>query len=309
MAFATTGNDPILSPEQVQNILTVPVQAASIFLSLPGLRIIDSHGPVRVPLLTGSDEPSWHGENELIDEVEATFDEVLLLSPAIKSIKSLSRYSNELARQSVADAISAIQTRMVNDVAGKIDQTFFTGDGDITGGVRTEPLGVLNYADVQEIENVGAPTLDVLHDAEGLALGAEVDPSKLVWIMHSRDFTNLRKLKDNGGRYQLQPDPTEAGKYTLLGHRVFVTNKLPTNLGTGTDESNIVLMDPSKIAVARDMAPTLTVLNETFGDYDQGALRVVCRYDAAVLDPDGVVILRGVTPPAPAVDPEPTQEG
>ncbi len=126
-------------PEQVQNILTVPVQAASIFLSLPGLRIIDSSGPVRVPLLTGSDEPSWHGENELISEVEATFDEVLLLNPAIKSIKSLNRYSNELGRQSVTDAIGAIQERMVLDVAGKVDTTFFTGNGAIVGGERTQP--------------------------------------------------------------------------------------------------------------------------------------------------------------------------
>lgn len=298
MALSTTGNGPILSPEQVTNILVVPVQKKSIFLSLPGLRIIDSHGPVRVPLLTGSDDPSWHGENEKIDEVETTFDEVWLLEPSIKSIKSLNRYSNELARQSVADAISAIQQRMVNDVAGKIDTTFFTGDGAAVAGQRTEPLGLLHYADVQEMTAVGAPSIDDLHDAEGLALGAEVDPAALVWVMNSRDFVNLRKLKDNGGRYLIQPDVTESGRYQLLGHPVFVTNRLPSDLGTGTNESNIVLMDPSKIAVARDLAPSLTVLPELYGDHDQGAIRVVCRYDAAVLDPDGVVILRGVTAPA-----------
>ncbi|MEZ5151674.1 phage major capsid protein [Rhodococcus zopfii] len=299
MALATTGNGPILSPEQVQNILTVPVQAASIFLSLPGLRIIDSSGPVRVPLLTGSDEPSWHGENELINEVEATFDEVLLLNPAIKSIKSLNRYSNELGRQSVTDAISAIQERMVLDVAGKVDRTFFVGDGAIVGGERTQPLGVLNYAGVQDMAAVGVPTLDDLHDAEGLILAANQDPSKVVWVMAPRTFTAFRKLKDGAGRYQMQPDPTEAGRYQLLGHPVYVTPKIPVNLGAGTDESAIVLMNPEKIAVARDLSPTLTVLRETFGDYDQGALRVVCRYDAAVLDPDGVVILRGVKAPTP----------
>ncbi|APE08617.1 capsid protein [Rhodococcus sp. 2G] len=296
MALSTAGNGPILSPEQVAGILTVPLQKASIFLSL-GVRIIESHGPVRVPLLTGSDEPSWHGENEKIDEVEVDFGEVLLLSPNIKSIKSLNRYSNELARQSVADAITAVQQRMVADVAGKIDTTFFTGDGAVVSGQRTEPLGLLNYTGVQEMTAVGAPTIDDLHDAEGLALGAEVDPAALVWVMNSRDFVNLRKLKDNGGRYLIQPDVTESGRYQLLGHRVFVTNRLPADLGTGTNESNIVLMDPSKIAVARDLAPSLTVLPELFGDYDQGAIRVVCRYDAAPLNPEAVVILRGVTAP------------
>ncbi|MDH6283287.1 phage major capsid protein [Prescottella agglutinans] len=293
MALSTGTGASILSAEQITNIVTVPLQKASVFLN-SGVKIIDSSGPVRIPTYTGHTSPSWHGENELIDETEPTFGEVLLLNPAIKSVKALHRYSNELARQSVADTIVAIQSRMIADIAGKLDDTFLAGNGAVVSGTRTQPLGILNYAGTQQMTAVGVPELDDLHDAEGLALGKEVDPTALRWIMHSRDFVALRKIKDSAGRYIVQPDVTQAGGYQLLGHPVIVTNRMPVNGGTGNNESSIVLFDPSKVAVARDMTPTVTLLDQTFGDHDQQAIRVVARYDAAPINPEAIVVLRGV---------------
>ena len=115
------------------------------------------------------------------------------------------------------------------------------------------------------------------------------------WLIHSRDLVTLRKLTDADGRYQLQPDPTLEGAYRLLGHPVTVSNRIPTTGGSNNDESSIVLWDPSQVAVARDLAPSVTVLTETFGDTDQQALRVVARYDAAPLNPEAVTVLRNVT--------------
>ena len=103
------------------------------------------------------------------------------------------------------------------------------------------PTGLLSYTGTQELTAVGSPTLDDLHDAEGLALAANVYSVRLVWLMPSRDFVNIRKLKDSSQRYQVQPDPTEAGAYRLLGHRVSVTNRIPDDGGAGTNESSIVL--------------------------------------------------------------------
>ena len=293
MAGSTTTGASVLSPEDVRNIVTVPLQKASVILN-SGVKIIDSHGPVRIPTYTGHTSPVWHGENELITETEPSFGEVLLLDPRIKSVKSLHRFSNELARQSIVETVTAIQDRMVADTAGKLDDTFIAGNGAVVGGFRTQPLGILSMTGVQSMAAVGVPSIDTLHDAEGLALGAEVDPTKLAWIMHSRDFVKIRKLKDSGGRYLVQPDVTESGAYRLLGHPVIVTNRVPANTGTGNNESAIVLFDPSKITVVRDLNPTVTLLRETFGDYDQQALRVVARYDQAPVNPEAIVVMRGV---------------
>ena len=57
----------------------------------------------------------------------------------------------------------------------------------------------------------------------------------------------------------------------------------------------IVLADFSQIAVARDLAPSVKLLDQTYADFDQQAIRVVARYDAAPLNPLAVVVLRGVT--------------
>lgn len=152
-----------LTQEQVQAILVQPLEQASVFLAA-GPRIFDTDGsPVRVPKLTAMDSPSWHGENEQIDEVDATFGEVTLLRLTLKSVKSLTRFSNELARQSVVALEAAFRDRMVRDVAAVIDGAFLTGDGGTPAG--TEPERIVNWTGTQELPGVGAIALDDLHDA------------------------------------------------------------------------------------------------------------------------------------------------
>lgn len=285
-----------LTAEQVQALLIQPLEQASVFLAA-GPRIFDTDGnQVRIPKLTGMTAPSWHGENEQITEVDPTWDELVLLPSNMASIKSLTRYSNELARQSVVALESALRARMVRDVAAKLDTALVAGDGAATAGGDITPTGLLNYTGTQQVTGVGAPTLDDLHDAEGLVLAANVEPSRVRWFMTSRDFVNIRKLKDSQNRYQVQPDPTEAGAYRLLGHGVTVTNRIPQDGGAGSNESSIVLADMSQVAVARDLAPSVKLLDQTYADFDQQAIRVVTRYDAGPMNPDAIVVLRGVTP-------------
>jgi HK97 family phage major capsid protein len=300
---ASTVNSPELTAEQVQAILIQPLAAASVFLAA-GPRIFDvtAAGPVRIPTLVGMTAPSWHGENELINEVDPDFGEVVLLD-GVKSLKSITRYSNELARSSVIALDAALRDRMVLDVASKLDNALIAGTGDAVAGKRTTPLGILNYTGTQEIAGVGAPTVDDLLDAVGLLLAANADPAGTRWMMTSRDFIALRKLKDTTGQYLIQPDVTAALGYRLLGIPVTVTNRIPTSVDdpatTTVNEggvTSIILADFSKIAVARDLAPSVKLLDQTFAQYDQQAIRVVAHYDAAPLNPEAVVILRGVTP-------------
>ena len=47
--------------------------------------------------------------------------------------------------------------------------------------------------------------------------------------------------------------------------------------------------------MARDLAPSVKLLDQTYADFDQQAIRVVAQYDAAPLNPSAIVVLRGVT--------------
>ena len=79
--------------------------------------------------------------------------------------------------------------------------------------------------------------------------------------------------------------------FRLFGAPVTVTSRLPVDAET---QETVVLADFSQIAVARDMAPSVKILTERYADFDQQAIRVVARYDAAPLNPEAVVALTGI---------------
>lgn len=279
-----------LTAEQVQKILVQPLEAQSQFLAA-GPRLFDSASQIRIPKLGAPvTDPGWTGENEQIPERDATFDEVTLLPSTMKSVKVLTRYSNELARQSVVALDQALQQRLVTDVASKLDAQFFSASGDGT----TTPKGMFAWTGTQTVAVGGAITLDALIDAWGKALSANVNLSALKWVLTPREFIKIRKLKDGQNRYQLQPDPTQPGGFQLFGSPVIVTARVPDTTG-GTPTARAALVDFSQIAVARDMAPSVKILDQTYGDYDQQAIRVVARYDTAPLNAEAVVTLTGIT--------------
>ena len=206
----------------MQRILIQPLEIASTFLA-SGPRIFDTANQIRIPKLAAGTTPGWHGEAEDITEDDVDFDEVVLLPSTMKSIKVLTRYSNELARQSVVALDQTLKDRLVGDVARVLDAQLYSASGD---GV-TLPRGMFAWTGTQTHAVDGELSIDDLHDAEGAALAENVDPVRMRWFMRSREFIGLRKLKDNQGRYLIQPDPTEAGAYRLLGRGVTITNRIP----------------------------------------------------------------------------------
>lgn len=286
----STANATELTAEQVAKVLVQPLQEQSVFLAA-GPRIFDTAGPLRLPKAGGPvTDPGWTGENEQIPERDVEFDELTLLPSTMKSVKVLTRYSNELARQSVVSLDQAIKDRLVTDVAAKLDEQFLSASGD---GITT-PRGLFAHPGIQTLPVGGALTLDDLLTAWGLALAANVTMSALKWVMQPGDFVALRKVKDTNGQYLLQPDPTADGVFRLWGAPVIVTSRVPDTTGA-TPTGRAALVDFSQIAVARDLAPSVKILTERFADYDQQAIRVVARYDAAPLNAKAIVALTGIT--------------
>lgn len=281
-----------LTAEQVQHILVKPLEAKSVFLAA-GPRIFDTNGsPVRIPKGGAPTTPTFVGENTLIPEQDATFDEVELLPSTMKSVKVLTRYSNELARQSVVSLDAALRDRLVTDVAATLDTQFLGSTGD---GITT-PTGLFAYAGVQNVAVAGTLGLDHLLDAWGKALSANVDTSALKWVMTPREFIKLRKVKQATGsnQYVLTPDATQDGVFRLFGSPVIVTGRVPDAAGT-PNTGRAALVDFSQIAVARDLAPSVKILTERYADYDQQAIRVIARYDAKPINPQAIVTLSGIT--------------
>ena len=275
-----------LTREQVATILTKPLEQASVFLAA-GPRIYDTTGPLRIPTApapAGPNALSWVGESELIPEHDPEFDELQLLPSTMKSVKVITRYSNELARQAVVSLEQALRDRLVADVAAKIDTQFLSAAGD---GVNT-PRGLFAYAGVTPTDVDGPLTPDVILAAQGRALTANLDPTRMTLFLRPEDYVSMRGIKDGDGRYLIAPDVSGTGLVVpILGARAVVSGRIP--------EGHAALVDMSRIAVARDLAPSVKVLPERYADYDQQALRVVARYDAAPVDPAAVITLSGIT--------------
>src|SRR5690625_503067 len=232
-----------LTAEQVSTILTKPLEQRSVFLAA-GPTIFDTNGsPVRIPAMPASeqDELQWVGENELIPEVDPEFGETELLPSTMKSVKTITRYSNELARQSIVSLDKVLQDRLVADVAGKLDAQFLSAEGD---GITT-PRGLFAYEGVGDVAVSGEFNVDTLLAAQGVALESNVDLSRLALFVRPGDLMALRGLKDNDGRYLLQWDATEAGGYRILGMNALVSAHVP--------EGRAAIADMSQIAVARDL--------------------------------------------------------
>lgn len=277
-----TQNTSELTSEVVARILTEPLTRFSTFLAA-GPTFYDTDGSkVRVPKGFSSKAEeiaanNWHGENEKINEVDPEADELELLPDTMKSIKTLTRFSNELARQSIVSLEQALQNRLVSDVATALDMQFLGNTGD---GVTT-PQGMFAWPEVETVEHSGLD-LDTIMDGYGVFLGNFGHTEGLRLFIRSDDYMTLRKLKDNDGRYLLQPDVSTGGIVVpALGATLAISKHIP--------EGNAALVDMSQVAVARDLNPSVKILEERYADYDQQAIRVVTRMDSGLQDQRAMV--------------------
>lgn len=270
---STSANTLIV--DQISSMMIEPLRAASVVLAA-NPTIFNSSEPLRVPTLTGETNPQWVGENELIPEAEnLEFGEIELMPTSRKSIKTITRVSNELIRMAKIGVSEVLQRRLVADVRAKLDDALLMGDGadnSVTGIINQENVtrGIWDPSDTDSI-------------LDGLATlaAAEVSPDRI--MMNGSDFFGIRKLKDGDGRHLLQSDLASDVPYRLHGIPVTVTNKLPA----GT----LIMADWSDIAVVRDQDTTVRIDPSRYLEYDQTAIRVTTRYDLGILRSEGVLIM------------------
>lgn len=274
MATDSTNANTLIK-EQVASFLVQPLERASVILNA-GATLFDSSEPLRIPTITEGVSPEWVGENELIPEDEVTTGEISLMPTNRKSIKVITRVSNELIRMATVSVSSVLEQRIVSDVRTKLDDALLSGDG-----AENSITGLLNQPGVTEgAFDAGDP--DSIIDAIGSLNALEVTPNRI--IVSGADFTSLRKLKDNGGRYLLTPDITAGAVGSLFGIPVSVTNKL--------EAGTAIVGDMSAVAVVRDIDPRVDILRERYADYDQTGIRVVTRYDLGLIRPNAVAVLQ-----------------
>jgi HK97 family phage major capsid protein len=281
MAIAIPVNNLSAINAELSKSLVGPLQERSTFLSLPGLTIIDTSAPLRVPV-AASTAPSaaFVAPGVQIGDSSVAVTELPLLPTERTSLKTLTKVSNELVRQAALSIESVLTQRIVEDQALVADAALWNGVGS-----ANSIKGILKVAGITtSVASTLLTDPDVLIDA--LAAMAEQFVTPSVLVMRPTTLAALRKIKTSTTDKRYVFDPSNAFAATgqsLFGISVVTTANVPANA--------VAAVDTSRVIVARDLDGSVTPLTETFGDYDTIALRAVSRFDVVLTTPKAVSLI------------------
>jgi HK97 family phage major capsid protein len=181
---------------------------------------------------------------ELAEKPEATSIARTSVSASIFTAAGLATISNQL----LADANPAVDRLVTADLAKRLvaleEAAFLAGTGS------GQPLGLLNTPGLQTqgitVTGVTADggLLDAILDAIGLVQAEHGEPTAI--LMHPRTWTRVLKAKDAAGIYLVGPESVQSPRTSnksIWGVPVVTSNRVPTNLGAGTNESRVIVGD------------------------------------------------------------------
>lgn len=168
--------------------------------------------------------------------------------------------SNEVIEDSAVDIVKEVKGQMQK----LVDNTDNKHIADLLTGA--------------DFAKVTATSVDDLKKAFNVTLDPALDK---MWLVNQSAFNYLDTLKDNEGRYLLQPNPTAPSGFTLLGAPVvLVSDKLMANNADGSFP--IILGDLAQ-AIALFRRNQVTAQWDRFDSYSEG-LSVVVRNDYKIID-------------------------
>jgi HK97 family phage major capsid protein len=210
--------------------------------------------------------PAFRAENAAIAESDPTFSSVTLTP---RSLAVMTKVSRELFEDSL-NLESELPRILSVAMAKEMDRIGLLGSGS-----APEPRGIANQS------GIGTTALDAaltsyapLLAAQTGILSANAGPVSAM-IMHPRDMGDLAGLTDTTN----QPLNAPA---TLAGIPMLTTTAIPTDGGTGSNESTIFVGNFSHVMIGVRSGVRVDVLRERYADSHQYGLVAHMRFDIAV---------------------------
>lgn len=131
---------------------------------------------------------------------------------------ALVKVSRSLMNNSKFDIIAFIIDEMAYKIAMFIE-------GELLNGTADKVEGLSALTNKLQLTSASAITTDDLIDLQ--AKVKDVFQKDAIWIMSTATRTAIRSLKDEMGRYLLNPDITSEFGYKLLGKDVYISDNMP----------------------------------------------------------------------------------
>lgn len=266
-------NKPAILPEAVEQLVTIPVQAASAAFKVATL-VATSNIEVRVPRVTADPSAEWVAEGDEITPSNPTVDSIVITP---KKIAGLTIVSNEMASDSNPAAQGIIGKGLANDIAKKVDTAFF---GDT---VANGPSGLQSITPTL-IDDIGSWTnMDAF--AEAISAQETLGVTPTAFVANADTALLLAKIKEatSSNKPLLQPDPTNATRRMLQG--------VPLLVSPAVEAGVIWLVPAERVIIVRRADVDLEVDRSVYFTSDRLAVRATMRIGWGVTQEAAVVRL------------------
>jgi HK97 family phage major capsid protein len=187
----------------------------------------------------------WVGE--LATKPESAAMTLASLTANVFTAAGLVTISNQLLADSNPSVDALFTAELAKRLVALEETAFLAGTGS-----SNQPLGILNTPGIGATSLTTTPIVDLLDatlDAIAAVESNHGAPNAI--LMHPRTWTRILKARDAQGAYYIDPaggpqDPRTGLRgpvKSLWGYPVVTTNRMPTNLGAGTNESRIIVGD------------------------------------------------------------------
>lgn len=239
--YSSTGG--YLVPPEISSELIVLREQAAVVRSLCSAISVDSSS-LQIAAVTGGTTATWVAELGTKQSQDMTFGQV---TANVFTAAGLGIISNQL----LADARTSIDSLIISDLAKRLatleEVAFLNGDGS------GKPTGILNTSGVNSTSLTSTTVPDLLDAITDAIVNVQTNyqgnPSHI--LMHPRTWARIVKARESSSpsTYLIGAGETAFGRRgsdalpggELFGLPVVLTKNMPTNLGSGTNESRVIV--------------------------------------------------------------------
>ncbi len=301
MAMETGGGSGgALVPTNMHDEIIELLRPRTVVRNLGARNVPLPNGNLSMPRMASGATSGYVGEGGDVLASEGTTEDVNL---SAKTMITLVPMSNQLIGRAGFRIEQMVLNDIINSMAVREDKAFLRDDG-----TSNTPTGFKKTATDASRTEAWAGTADLVTiDAylDSMILKLMNSNSLLItpgWAMSPRSYMKLFGLRDGNGN-KVYP---ELAQGLLKGYPVQHTTTVPTNLGTGTNESEIYFADWNDVVIGEQENMKVDFSREaTYKDSggtlvsafsrNQSVVRVVAEHDIGFRHPEGLVLGTGVT--------------
>jgi HK97 family phage major capsid protein len=227
----------VLVPEIVLESYIELLYANTIYLQGNPLRVQVARGKVSMPRLASGAIGGWVGESQNITADQESFDDVSL---NLRKLALVVPWSNDLASHAIASIEALVREDMTLGNSVLVDTAMIRGTGTVY-----QPRGLKSEAHADTTFNANATvnaanvTVDTTKMMR-LQMDKNIKGTKWFWLFAPRSLMYLWGARDSQNQLIWRD---ELLRGTFNGRPYGVTTTIPINLGGGTDESEVYLVD------------------------------------------------------------------